>query len=108
MEERELFGYPPFRRMIRITFRHRVPSILDAATDLAGKELKEVFAGRVFGPQYPPVRKVQDYFVKQIILKIEREASYERARVLLKQVLDEVTSSEIYRSIRISVDVDPY
>ena len=54
------------------------------------------------------MRKVQDYFVKQIILKIEREASYERARVLLKQVLDEVTSSEIYRSIRISVDVDPY
>jgi len=34
MEERELFGYPPFTRMIRISFRHKIPSILDSATDL--------------------------------------------------------------------------
>jgi primosomal protein N' (replication factor Y) len=108
MEERELFGYPPFRRMIRITFRHRIPSILDAATDLAGKELKEIFASRVFGPQYPPVRKVQNYFIKQIILKIEREASYERAKELLKEVLNETLANEVYRAIRIAIDVDPY
>ncbi len=108
MEERRIFGYPPFKRMIRITFRHRIPSILDGATDLAGKELKKVFSSRVYGPQYPPVRKVHDTFIKQIILKIEREASYERARELLKGILDGISGNEVYKSIRISVDVDPY
>jgi len=72
MEERQVFGYPPFRRMIRITFRHKIPSILDGACDLAGRELKEIFSNRVYGPQYPPVRKVHNNFVKQIILKVER------------------------------------
>jgi len=108
MEERQLFGYPPFRRMIRISFRHRIPSILDGATDIAGKELKKIFSSRVYGPQYPPVRKVHNTFIKQIILKIEREASYERARELLKEVLDTISENEVYRAIRISIDVDPY
>jgi primosomal protein N' (replication factor Y) len=108
IEERELFGYPPFRRMIRISFRHKIPSILDGATDLIAKELKKIFSNRVLGPQYPPVRKTHNNFKKQIILKIEKEASYERARELLKEVLLELSSKEVYRSVRISVDVDPY
>lgn len=108
MEERELFGYPPFTRMIRISFRHKIPSILDGATDLVGKALKDIFSSRVYGPQYPPVRKVQDAFIKQIILKIEKKASVERAKDLLSSVLKETLSGEVYRSVRISVDVDPF
>lgn len=107
MEERQVFGYPPFTRMIRVTFRHKIPSILDGATELVALRLKEIFASRVFGPQYPSVRKVNDTFIKQIILKIERKASYERAKDLLGDVLKETLSGEVYRSIRISVDVDP-
>lgn len=108
MEERQLFRYPPFSRMIRVSFRHRIPSILDGATDLVGTELKKIFSTRVYGPQYPPVRKVHNVFIKQIILKIEREASYEKARMLLKEVLDTLSGNEVYKSIRIWVDVDPY
>ena len=108
MEERELFGYPPFRRMIRISFRHKIPSILDGATELVARELKEIFSSRVLGPQYPPVRKIHNTFQKQIILKIEKEASYERARELLKEVIDGLSANQVYRSVRISVDVDPY
>ena len=108
MEERELFGYPPFKRLIRISFRHRIPSILDAASHLAARELRSVFSDRVLGPQFPPVGKIQNYFIKQIILKIEREASYGKARELVREVLDRVSDTEVYRAVRISVDVDPY
>ena len=108
MEERQAFGYPPFKRMIRVSFRHKVPSILDGATDLMARELKRIFSDRVLGPQYPPVKKTQQLFQKDIILKIEREASYERAKELLKEVLQKLSAGEVYRSVRISVDVDPY
>jgi primosomal protein N' (replication factor Y) len=108
MEERKLFRYPPYTRMIRVTFRHRVPSILDGACDLVAEELKGIFAGRVLGPQYPPVMKVQDQFIKQIILKIEKEASYEKAKELLGGILKERLNSEVFRAVRISVDVDPF
>lgn len=108
MEERQVFHYPPFTRMIRISFRHRIPSILDGATTLVAQHLKELFAHRVYGPQYPLVRKVHNYFIKQIIIKIEKEASYEKAKQMLLQVLQKTLDSEVYRSVRTSVDVDPY
>ena len=108
MEERQIFGYPPYKRMIRITFRHKIPSILDGATDLMARQLREVFTSRVLGPQYPPVRKIHNTFQKQIILKIEREVSYERARELLKEVLAGLSGNVVYRAVRITVDVDPY
>jgi len=75
---------------------------------MVARQLKEIFSTRVFGPQYPPVRKIQNTFIKQIILKIEREASYERAKELLGGVLHQTLEGEVYRSIRLSVDVDPY
>jgi primosomal protein N' (replication factor Y) len=108
MEERKLFSYPPFTRMIRISFRHRVPSILDGATRLVADRLKEIFANRVLGPQYPPVRKVQNTFIKHILLKIEREASSEKAKELLAEVLETQLQNEVFRQIRVLVDVDPY
>ena len=108
MEERQAFGYPPFKRMIRISFRHKVPSILDGATDLMARDLKRIFSERVLGPQYPPVRKTHQYFQKDIILKIEKEASYEKAKELLKEVLQKLSLTEVFRSVRITVDVDPY
>lgn len=107
MEEREMFGYPPFKRLIRISLRHAVPPILDGAAEAVAAALKKIFAYRVFGPQYPPVRKIQNAYIKQVLLKIEREASHERARELLKGVLDEISRNEVYRSVRIQVDVDP-
>ena len=88
--------------------KHKIPSILDGATDLVGRNLKEVFSTRVFGPQYPPVRKIHNTFIKQIILKIERDASYERAKTLLAEVLKNTLNNEIYRSNRVSVDVDTF
>ncbi|PID92455.1 MAG: primosomal protein N' [Bacteroidetes bacterium] len=108
MAERELFSYPPFSRMIRIRFRHRIPSILDGACDRVAASLREIFGMRVYGPQYPPVRKTHNYFIKFIILKIEREASMEKARSLLAGVLGTLDKQEVFRAVRVAVDVDPY
>jgi primosomal protein N' (replication factor Y) len=108
MEERELFGYPPFRRLIHVDFRHKVPSILDGAAAQAATELKQIFAHRVLGPQYPPVRKVHGQFIKHIVLKIEKDASYEKAKQFLAEVLERVRAKEVYRSVRLTVDVDPH
>jgi primosomal protein N' (replication factor Y) len=108
MEERKLFSYPPFSRLIRVSLRHKIPSILDGAADRIMTSLQEIFAARALGPQYPPVRKVQNMFIKQILLKIEKQASYEKAKELLATSLKNALDTEVYRSVRVTVDVDPY
>ena len=107
MEERKMFGYPPYIRMIRLMFKHKVPSILDSGTALVSGELKAVFGSRVLGPQYPLVRKVQNQFQKQIFLKLEREASAEKAKTIIAEKLKLFDKNPVYRAIRVTIDVDP-
>jgi len=105
--ERHQFKYPPYYRLIVVSVRHKeVQVVKQAAYELANK-LKAVFGSRVLGPVDPPVSRIQNLFIKQLILKIEIEASPAKAKELLEQASNDVLVDSRFRSVRISVDVDP-
>lgn len=107
MEERRLFRYPPYVRLIRITLKHEIPSILDGGAVFLANELREVFGGRVLGPQQPMVGRTHGKYIKQIMLKIEKEVSVERAKTIVGELLENFSANPVYRQIRRAVDVDP-
>ncbi len=107
MAEREMFKYPPIVRFIRISLRHEIPSILDGGAQFLSKELREIFGNRILGPQYPPVNRTHGKYIKQIIMKIERESSFERAKDLTSELLEIFSLNPVYKQIRVTVDVDP-
>ncbi|MCF8227086.1 MAG: primosomal protein N' [Bacteroidales bacterium] len=107
MDEREMFRYPPFVRLIRISLRHEIPSILDGGAVFLTNELKEVFGSRVLGPQQPLVARTHGKYAKQIILKIEKDASFEKAKELIGTILELFGGGAVYKQIRATVDVDP-
>jgi len=107
MAEREMFKYPPIVRFIRITLRHEIPSILDGGALFLSKELKEIFGYRILGPQYPPVNRTHGKYIKQIIMKIEKGSSFERAKELTAELLEIFTLNPVYKQIRVTVDIDP-
>jgi len=107
MQERKMFRYPPYTRLIRITLRHEIPSILDGGSVFLANELREIFGGRVLGPQQPAVGRTHGKYIKQILLKIEKEASVERAKGLIAELVDIFSKNPVYRQIRLTVDVDP-
>jgi primosomal protein N' (replication factor Y) (superfamily II helicase) len=107
MEERRLFRYPPYVRLIRITLKHEIPSILDGGAVFLANELREVFGRRVLGPQQPMVGRTHGKYIKQIMLKIEKEVSVEKAKEIVAALLDTFSANPVYRQIRRAVDVDP-
>jgi primosomal protein N' (replication factor Y) len=107
MEERKMFRYPPYTRMIRITLRHEIPSILDGGAVFLANELREIFGGRVLGPQQPIVGRTHGKYIKQLMLKIEKEASFEKAKGLIAGLIDIFSNNPVYKQIRLTVDVDP-
>lgn len=107
MEERKIFKYPPYVRMIRITLRHEIPSILDGGSVFLANELRELLGSRVLGPQQPFVGKTHGKYIRQIILKIEKEISAEKVKQKLAALLDIFSQNPVYRQIRVTVDVDP-
>ena len=69
--------------------------------------LRRIFGQRVLGPDTPPVGRVQQYYVRRLILKIETKASVLDVRLRLRQVQQYVLSQPQYRSAQVYYDVDP-
>lgn len=107
-EERQVFKYPPFVRMIRITTKSKDFKTGEVAARILGDKLRESFGNRVLGPQVPVVSRIKTLYIQHILLKIERTSSFKKARDLLRSALDQTRSREEFGNVRINVDVDPY
>jgi len=62
----------------------------------------------VLGPEEPVVARIQTFFIRNILLKIERERSAAKAKDLLAECILQVKGRDEYRSVFFSPDVDPY
>lgn len=107
MQERELFKYPPYYRLIYIQMKHRDVQICNKAAAQMAKDLREVFGFRVLGPDNPPITRIQNLFIKRIVLKIEAEASNEEAKKLIHEASEKIQSLDLFKSLQIQLDVDP-
>ncbi|MBO4805620.1 MAG: primosomal protein N' [Paludibacteraceae bacterium] len=107
MEERRLFGYPPFSRLTNIYIKGRDYNTVKGAADYFAVCLRSLFANRVFGPDQPVVGRVQNLFIFKIMLKVELSVKSEKVRELLKTVSDHLLSQPQYKSLNLQVDVDP-
>ena len=105
--ERKNFFYPPFYKVINITLKHKDRNTLDLAAENFGASLREIFKERVMGPDYPVVNRIQNLFLKNIMLKIEKDAPDKKIKERVQHSIDAFYSVPLYKSIRIVVDVDP-
>ena len=107
ISERELFNYPPFSRIISITLKHRNDSQLNFFSDEFVFYLKKSFGNRVLGPEYPAISKIRNYYLKNILLKIEIGKSLERAKQIIQFVEENLRNQKRLNGCLIIIDVDP-
>lgn len=105
--ERELFKYPPFYRIIFITIKHKDIHYADNVAQSLQSRLKVVFTHRCSRVVIPYIAKVQNLYLRQIMLKIESNASYAQAKRLLKTQIDEIKLTALGKSAQITIDIDP-
>ena len=104
--ERKLFNYPPFSRIIGITLKHRDKNKLDKAANQLATQLRKSFGHRVLGPEYPSISRIRNYYHKDILLKIEIEASVKKAKTFLTTIIKRLQEQQNFRSVRIILNVD--
>jgi primosomal protein N' (replication factor Y) len=107
LEERKQFMYPPFYKMVKILLKHKKIDKLDKAADQLSKSLKDIFGYRVLGPQIPIIGRVQNYFLKHIIVKVEKEKSLNKSKEIIRQKVNTINNQPDFKSLQIHFDVDP-
>ena len=108
LAERQMFRYPPYYRLVYVYLKNRNVDLLDIMARKMAERLSNIFGSRVLGPDNPPVARIQSLFIKKIIVKIESNASMEKARRLLLQVQKEMVEDERFKSLIVYYDVDPF
>ncbi len=107
MQERSMFHYPPFTRLIDIYLKHKDERKVDsAATELASR-LRQMFGESVLGPDKPAVARVKLLFIRKIMLKLNMNINVTRSREMLRQCVAALMQDERYKSLQVYFDVDP-
>lgn len=107
IEERKLFGYPPFSRLIDVYLKGGVEADVERAARIYAARLRSIFGNRVLGPDVPAVARIQTMFIRKILLKIETAASVAGVREILQRELDFMVETKEFRGISLFYDVDP-
>jgi len=107
LAEREKFKYPPFYRLIRLTLKHKNKDLLHNAAKELSEYLVQIFGNRVLGPETPIISRVQNYYLENILLKIEKHASLQKAKALLAEAISNIRRLPAYKPLVVVADVDP-
>ena len=107
LAEREKHKYPPFCRLIRLTLKHKSKEILHMAAKELADYLTQIFGSRILGPETPIISRVQNYYLENILIKIEKQASAQKAKILLAEAIQNLRQLPAYKSLQVVADVDP-
>ncbi len=105
--DRKNFHYPPYYRLIEITLIHKDLDLVNASSKFLADQLKTHFAKRVLGPEFPLVSRIRNLYHKNILLKVEREASVVQVKKILNELILMFKNDTTFKAVRIQLDVDP-
>ena len=107
MPIRRQFCYPPYYRLILIRLRHVDYEKLNKAAEYFAKHLRPVFKHNLLGPEYPVVSRIKNQYIKQILIKFDRNENSNKIKEIIKSELDSFKRNNDYKAVSISIDVDP-
>lgn len=107
IEERRLFIYPPFCRLIYVYLRHREERVVDAAAIVMGNMLRSWFGERILGPDKPAVSRIKTMHIRKLLIKLELGINHEKARAYLHRAYETILNTKDYKTVQIYFDVDP-
>ncbi len=106
-EERRLFMYPPFGRLIQVELRHKDVVVLRNAANWLANELRGKLGSRVCGPAVPEVGRISRMYRLVLLLKIEPATSCSAVKIFLKEKFLALKSIKEMSAVRVFCDVDP-
>ncbi len=106
MQERKIFSYPPYNRMIKVVVKHKKPETVGIVAEKLARLLGANKSFLVLGPEFPLVSRVQLWYQKEMWLKINRGQQPGNVKVYVNQCIGRIQAE--HTGAMIYADVDPY
>lgn len=106
LEERKLFNYPPYKRLISIVFKHKDEHKVESGSTFFARLLQQSLGEMVLGPNKPFISRIQQYHLRQILLKLDNHLSPAKTRQFIKSVESRFREKQDFKYLVLYFDVD--
>jgi len=107
-EERYQYKYPPHYRTVKITFKHRNFSTMHKAALWFGEVLQTQLKENVLGPVSPPVARIRNEFISNVLIKIPKQHSLPKIKEFIGKVQQRFNAVKEFSRVKVTIDVDNY
>ena len=107
MTTRRQFGYPPYYRLVMIRLKHKDYHKLNLAAAELSSLLRPIFKQDLLGPEYPMVSRIKNLYIKQMLVKFNREHNSQQVKDLIMKQIRLFQLNLEYKSVIVQIDVDP-
>lgn len=108
LNERKLFNYPPYTRLISIVLKHRDGGVVDSGAHFFASALKQSLGHMVLGPNVPVISYIKRQYIREVLLKLDIGLSHIKVRELIRYVEQQFRSHERFKYVILNYDVDVY
>lgn len=109
LQERKNFHYPPYFKLIQITFKHRDIGKIENASQWFAQSLRNGFANsyiETLGPEFASISRIRNEYIKHILLKFPRNIPQENVKKYILRVEKSFHSIGEYRSVKVYYNTD--
>ncbi|MGL5112426.1 MAG: replication restart helicase PriA [Flavobacterium sp.] len=106
--DRQIYKYPPYYRLIKITLKHRDFDKLKEGAMWLYQVMSQSLAIPVLGPEEPAINRIRNEYIRTIMIKIPQNKTIGGTKQMISKMLNSFEAVAQYRAIRIVVNVDFY
>ncbi|NDP26935.1 MAG: primosomal protein N' [Flavobacterium sp.] len=106
--ERQIYKYPPFFKLIKLTLKHRDFDKLKEGSMWLYQVMQQSFTIPVLGPEEPPISRIRNEYIRTIMIKIPQNHSLQGTKKTIQKMLNSFDLVSQYRAIKVAVNVDFY
>lgn len=107
LKKRKEFSYPPFSRIIHLTFKHKLKEVVERAAYHYTEALKVKYGQYIVGPAEPVIGRIRNQYLFELLLKLPRDGK--TITQCKKDLLEQIAilhQNKSFRSVTIVADVD--
>ena len=108
MFERQIYNYPPFCKLIKLTLKQKDFDKLKEGSNWLYNVLKQQFYFPVLGPEEPAINRIRNEYIRTILLKVPQEKPLITTKKTIQKILNSFESVSQFRAIKVNINVDFY
>lgn len=106
--ERHIYNYPPYFKIIKLTLKHKDFEKLKEGSMWLYNVLKQQLTIPVLGPEEPPIGKIRNEYIRNILVKIPPQNHLGNTKKTIQKILNSFDAVAQYRAIKIIKNIDVY